>query len=58
MRIIVYAILFILGYRILKKFFAPDLGSSRQHRDIHYNTPPPPADKSNIIEDVEYEEID
>ena len=64
MRIIVYIILFILGYRVLKKFFAPNFGEVEQGptgqrgRDNTTIYRTDDADKSNQIEDVEYEEVD
>ncbi|MCP4124819.1 MAG: hypothetical protein GY751_24015 [Bacteroidetes bacterium] len=63
MRILVYIILFMLGYRVLKKFFAPNFGNldqdkgkrSRNNTTI-YSTDD--EEKSSEIEDVDYEEID
>ena len=59
MRIIVYILLFILGYRVLKKFFAPNFGevdqgeSDRQGRNNTTTYDTNDADKSNEIEDVD-----
>jgi len=64
MRIIVYIILFILGYRVLKKFFAPNFGeveqgpSTNQGRNNTTIYRTDDADKSNQIEDVDYEEVE
>lgn len=58
MRIFIYALLFILGYRILKKFFAPNFGNIQRPQDEQpFQRPSNTADKSNVIEDVDYEEI-
>ena len=53
-----YAILFILGYRVLKRFFAPNFGEvdqSAAQKDHRYVFP---DDKSNEVEDVDYEEVE
>lgn len=58
LRFLIYFITFFLGYRIIKRLFAaePD-----QHKEepgprstYNYNSP----DKSDIVEDVDYEEVD
>jgi len=63
MRILVYIILFMLGYRVLKKFFAPNFGNLDQDKGRRarnnttiYSTDD--AEKSSEIEDVDYEEIE
>ena len=64
MKILVYIILFMLGYRVLKKFFAPNFGNldqqdpqrPRMDNTTTYSTDD--ADRSNEIEDVDYEEIE
>ena len=64
MRIIFYIILFMFAYRILKKLFLPAYGDAqnqrsnpqqRQQNTYQSNTS---SDKSDIIEDVDYEEVD
>jgi hypothetical protein len=64
MRIIVYIILFLLGYRVLKKFFSPNFGNVDRVNDgqtgrnntTMYRSDD--VDKSNDIEDVDYEEVE
>lgn len=64
MRFLVYILLFILGYRILKKFFSPGFGQINRNEEprvgrnntVHYETGP--DGKSRQIEDVDYEEVD
>ena len=61
MRILIYIILFLLGYRVLKRFFAPNFGEINhdQNTTDHYSSfPAEEGDKSNVIEDVDYEEVD
>lgn len=63
-RIIVYAILFILGYRVLKRFFAPDFGEVSQGREdempgnSYASKSQYPTEKSDVVEDIDFEEID
>jgi hypothetical protein len=60
-RLLVYAILFFLGYRVLKKFFAPNFGEVDQGPDYRQpgdGFPVHPDDKSDIVEDVDYEEVE
>lgn len=60
-KILFYAILFLFAYRILKKLFLPAYGDStnqrnNQKQDFSRNTSN--FDKSNEIEDVDYEEVE
>ena len=58
LRFLVYFITFFLGYRLIKRLFAPqtDPGHEepQQRSTYNYNHP----DKSDIVEDVDYEEVD
>lgn len=59
-KFLVYLILFILGYRILKKFFSPDFGEINPPPGNNEAQRPPTtaSGKSAVIEDVDYEEVD
>ncbi len=65
MRFVVYIILFILGYRVLKKFFSPTFGeindasSPNSNPYQHSNHDSYSArDRNDDVEDIEYEELD
>ena len=63
MRIIFYIILFMFAYRVIKKLFLPAYGDGQnqrsnpqQQQNSYQNFSN--NDKSNVIEDVDYEEVD
>ena len=64
MKLIFYIILFMFAYRILKKLFLPAYGDANnqrnntrtQQQNTYHNYTN--GNKSNVIEDVDYEEVD
>ena len=61
MKILFYILLFMFAYRIMKKLFLPAYpNKGGQHQDppkTHFNEYSNNG-RSNIIEDVDYEEVD
>ncbi|MEZ5007045.1 MAG: hypothetical protein R2728_08455 [Chitinophagales bacterium] len=62
-KILFYIILFALGYRMLKKLFSPALDNgnnthTQQHKQEHTTFHSPRTDRSNIVEDIDYEEVE
>jgi hypothetical protein len=51
-----------LGYRVLKRFFSPNFGQvgaeTQENRHQATSYPVNDPDRSNVIEDVDYEEVE
>ncbi|MEZ5001571.1 MAG: hypothetical protein R2730_00930 [Chitinophagales bacterium] len=65
MKILFYIILFAIAYRALKKLFSPALDNvnhqqqnSTQTHQSHTTYRSSTSDRSNIVEDIDYEEVE
>ena len=64
MKILFYIILFALAYRVIRKLFSPALNNaSNQHQHTNQSNQQttfnsPRSDRSNVVEDIDYEEVE